>query len=324
MENILVIKLRSIGDTIIATPVFRILKKNFNCRLIFLTSPQSAEIVRYNPYIDKIIHYDKNNILKNVKVFYYLLFSKFDIVINLHASFHSALLAKFTFSKKIIVNNHSGKDYFSTLKIDAKKEQKSAIDRDLDALKPLNIKTYDKETEIFLLEAHENFAKEYIEKNKLYPYVGINPGARRKTKMWDIEKYAIVCDWIAKNYNMKIVIITKEEECAQKLIKYAKTKMYYPNGLNILQAAALIKHCSIFIGNDSATHHIAAAFKVPSITIFGPESPIEWHPYNNKRHIAISKMVECINCGLDECNNLKCIKLISTDEVISAVKELLH
>jgi len=94
-------------------------------------------------------------------------------------------------------------------------------------------------------------------------------------------------------------------------------------GFTLLQTAAVLMRCRVFIGNDAGTHHLAAALKVPSVTVFGPELPQEWHPYALPRHEAVTRQVHCVNCGLSFCDRMECMSLISVEDVVDAVRRVL-
>lgn len=68
--------------------------------------------------------------------------------------------------------------------------------------------------------------------------------------------------------------------------------------------------------------HIAVAMKTPTITICVPKYVEEWHPYDTSRHRVVSKQLTCKKCEKDRCDEKACIKEISVEDVIRAVKAL--
>lgn len=320
-ENILVIKLRMIGDAVISTPSIRALKEHYEgSHVVLLTSPPASEVFKNNPYVDEIMIYDRikmNSVKENIVFFKELRRKKIDIAVNLHATFRTALIAFFCRAKKRVVHNHSGRNYFSSVKITAKKESKSAIERDLDAVRALGVVPKFKKVEIFLDKSEEEFGLKYIKENAGYnpeknkeKLIAIHPGARRADKLWDSKKYAIVAELLIRKYNAKLLVISGpgEESIGNEVISEIKSRnsVAHVKDLNIRQVAGIIKHCDLFTGNDSGLFHIAVALDVPTVTLFGPENPVEWHPYNG-RHFAIYK------------NNIKDIR---AEDVTNKIEEL--
>ena len=94
----------------------------------------------------------------------------------------------------------------------------------------------------------------------------------------------------------------------------------------IRQAAAVLNKCKLFIGNDSALLHIAAAVDIPTISIFGPTDPAIFAPRGAKHYMIKSKL-PCSPCfhykTLPECKSIACMESIKPEEVIEHAKKLL-
>lgn len=88
-------------------------------------------------------------------------------------------------------------------------------------------------------------------------------------------------------------------------------------------ASAIIKRASIFLGHDSGPMHLAAAAGIPCVVVFSARNkPGVWFPYGASHHVIYHKTV-CFGCGLDICKkyNKKCISSITVKEVFDAVCE---
>ena len=89
---------------------------------------------------------------------------------------------------------------------------------------------------------------------------------------------------------------------------------------------AVLKKSSLLIGIDSAAVHIAAAVGIPTITIFGPSSPVSWAP-RGKKHRIIQKDMPCVPCRQKGCNNSevsRCLNELEPEEVIPLVEKQLN
>ena len=94
--------------------------------------------------------------------------------------------------------------------------------------------------------------------------------------------------------------------------------------LTLLEMAGLLKRCQLFIGNDSAPGHIAAAVNCPTLTLFGPTFPHMWRPISSMGEV-VFKNVPCCGCRQENCirPEKNCMDMIGVDEVWEKVEELL-
>jgi ADP-heptose:LPS heptosyltransferase len=110
-------------------------------------------------------------------------------------------------------------------------------------------------------------------------------------------------------------------------MKRAKSKPAMLEGkTNVLQLAAVIGYCKVFVTPDSAPLHIAAAMGIPVIALFGPTSP-ERHVPPGKGVKVMTKEMECRPCYRPNCrsgeNGHSCLKDITPYEVYLEIKKIL-
>jgi len=87
---------------------------------------------------------------------------------------------------------------------------------------------------------------------------------------------------------------------------------------SIKQLVTLLKRCSLFIGGDTGPLHLAAAIKTQTIAIYGPSDPLRNGLYGDN-HITIHKKLDCSGCYKRRCDTIKCMEMISVEDVFSAV-----
>ena len=94
------------------------------------------------------------------------------------------------------------------------------------------------------------------------------------------------------------------------------------------QLPFLIKNCRAFLTNDTGPMHIAAAMNVPTVALFGPNTPFRYGPVGNG-HVVIYKKLECSPCIIAHegkvpyCKDNKCMQAISVDEAWHALESVL-
>ena len=113
-------------------------------------------------------------------------------------------------------------------------------------------------------------------------------------------------------------------------MRAVETTMGFPasfksTSLSLFEMAALLNQCRLFIGNDSAPGHMAAAVDCPILTLFGPTFPHMWHPIGPVGTV-IFKNVQCCGCRQETCIRPEktCMDLIGVDEVWEEAKKLIN
>ena len=190
------------------------------------------------------------------------------------------------------------------------------------------------------VEQYSNYVNSIINQDKIYPpklnfipfkyskpTIGINPGATYgSAKRWYPEEFAKVANELGKKYDIIIFGGPGEEEIANDIEKNLTIKNYKNlcGKLTIKELCEKIGGLELLITNDSGPMHIAAAFKVKIVALFGPTKYKETSPYNTEYKI-VTKNLECAPCMKRECplKHHECMKLITADEVIKASKEIL-
>jgi len=161
---------------------------------------------------------------------------------------------------------------------------------------------------------------------KLSSYVTIAPfAAFGGAKEWFFDNYLEVAETLFKKYGYKTVILGSQKD-AHRLKDF-----YLPEFItsligrtSLMEAACIIKNSLIFIGNDSGLAHLSASMGHPTVSIFGPTSPI-WTKPIGKASFALWEPPECAPCYRRECplGTKECMKKISTTLVLDTIDEIL-
>ena len=91
---------------------------------------------------------------------------------------------------------------------------------------------------------------------------------------------------------------------------------------SVAELIQLISSFDLFITGDSGPMHLAACYKVPTVSIFGPTNDNETSPWNNKKSIVLKKNLDCQPCMKRICplKHHKCMKLIKAKDVLTEVE----
>ncbi len=157
--------------------------------------------------------------------------------------------------------------------------------------------------------------------------IGINPGAAYgSAKRWYPERFAGVCSSLVKKYKAEVIIFGSQQEAsiAGEIEHHSTVPVVNMAGkTTIRELMALIKQCSLFITNDSGPMHIAAALNIPVVAIFGSTDPDKTGPLGDN-HVIIRKKVDCSPCFKRKCpTDLRCMDLITVEDLLSGVDSML-
>ena len=160
--------------------------------------------------------------------------------------------------------------------------------------------------------------------------LGINPGATYgSAKRWYPKEFAKVAIELSKKYEIIIFGGDSETQMANDIEQELQEANItnYQNLAGKTTVEELISYISIldlFITNDSGPMHLASAFQVPTICIFGSTKSKETSQWQNNISVLIKKDFKCMPCMKRECplvgeQNHQCMKSITANDVLEAV-----
>jgi lipopolysaccharide heptosyltransferase II len=315
--KILVVRLSSIGDIVLATPLIRCLRNKFpDAQIDFILKEKYSEILSANPYISNLILFDGDffKALKKIKS------EKYNVIIDIHKNFKSFLLTFFSNAKVLKYKNHLVKKFLLVeMGINLYKEKISVSDMYLNSVESLGVSDDNKGLNFFIdekINSKVGFLSE--------AYIGICPVSIWKTKRWLSESFIETARKILEKNNFEILIFggKNDFEYCEHIKNQVGEKARNLCRISLQETAGFIKKCKFIITNDTSILHIAEALKVPVVAIFGPTvKEFGFYPQLNNSKV-ISKKCLCKPCttkGSQRCpvGDFKCMKEISTEEVFT-------
>jgi ADP-heptose:LPS heptosyltransferase len=330
LNNILIIKLRDIGDNILCTPLIRNLKQHLpNVSISVLTWSYSIPVFEKNPHIDHLFELPKNSPSANLRKLHSKLNSiNFDLIMSTHSGgLASKLISKIKSPNKIN-NFYRGRNKLYTVLTKESDYYRSSIERDLDCLRSLGLEPETTHTEIFLTSHETAWARKAMQARGIdltKKTILIHPTAAVSIREWPLEKFNQLIKSLNNHTNIQIIAICTE-------IEYPKVKSLLddiPN-LNIFhkitvrQMMAIIHECDLVIDNDSSPSHVATAFRIPTIVLFSQAIKKIFRPYHPEKdqHFIFYNDVNCRECELTQCDDRICLNF-SSDEVYAQALQML-
>jgi heptosyltransferase II len=337
LDKILVIRLSSLGDIILTTPVLESLKKRFpQSQIYFLTKTRYRDLLVNDPRLSGLIEFDPQGRHKGLGGFKRMLDElkpyQFDLLIDLHANLRSFFIRHLSNSK--IKIKYKKRWFPRWLMIHLKffkTKPRQTVDSYLDVLKKIKVEDRDRTPVLFLGQDDIEFKEKFLLDSRIKKddiVIGIHPGARWETKRWDVLKFGQVGQALIQKLGCKIILFGDSVE--DKILKDIAGNLPASNGIEAMglplgKLASLIQRCDVLITNDSGPMHIAEALQVPVVAIFGPTHPQLGFAPIGQHNIVLSANVECSPCSLHgegKCHKKMrlCMDLITADMVVEAVE----
>ena len=334
MRNILIIKLRYIGDVLLATPTVRAIKAaRPDVRVTMLVNRGTEDVLSGNPDVDEIMVLDKGSLAAQSRLIAELRGRQFDTVIDLTDGDRSAFLTRISGAPVRIGFNdeHRWRGRYYTEVVQPVPAVRHRIERDLESLKPMNIQAESKVPQLWLTQEEMKNADQLLDElgiQRSQSMMILQPGARYWFKAWPPERFAELADYLTFQWGSQVLIGGSDQdiEIAQKIQQMAKKNPIIIAGrTTIRQFAAVAKKSALFVGSDSGAMHLASAVGTPVVALFGPSNPREWGPRGGPVEV-LYKEIDCRPCFHPTCKRGEenCMRLIAVHEVIAAAERLLH
>ncbi len=348
-KKILFVKLCCIGDVLKTTPVIEAIKRQFpKSHITYLISRWALDVIRTNPNVNDYIIFDGpferspfRKVSSSITTMRRL--RDFDIALIFHRTPLAAFFAYASGIKHRVGFIDSRKNPFltHTVPFDTKKHE---VDRFLDLLSILGIKTNDRIPRMYVPQEEKNKSEELLlsvglsEKDyvAIHPGGGQNPGKYTPIKIWLPERFAELANVIVGDFRKKVLFVggMDDKKVFENVKSYLKVKTYNLIGrTSFLELAGVLQESELFVGSDSGPLYIAEAVGTKTVSIFGPTDPRLVAP-RGKDHRVIWKPPPCAPCytpktahqDFSKCpiGTHECIKSIDIEEVLSAISDLLE
>lgn len=331
IKRILIIQFRFIGDIILSTPLIKILRESFShSHIAFLVERAPGEILENNPNLDEIIYYDKrkDDVIGSYKFFRSLKNWKFDLVIDLVGTPGTAFATYFSKAKYRVGYNVRIRKYaYNLITSDDAVERYSALKK-LVLLKRIGITKEEHKLYLSINENHRKFAEDFFKLNDINDgklKVFLAPNSRISTKRWTKEKFASLGDLLIEKYDAYVIMQwgnSEELKYTREIIKLMKNKPILMPKVMLKEMAAVLEKCNLMITCDFGPKHIGTAVGIPTITIFSSSKDIVWNPPEREKFAVVKGIVECINCGLNDCEEMSCMNKLTVQDVEDTILKI--
>lgn len=340
VDRVLVVKLRSIGDTVLATPSLIALRRMLpEAQIDILLEDRVAPLLDGHDAIDNVISVGRNSV-ERWRIAWQLRQRRYDVAFNLHGGTTATFFTRASGARhRVGYSNYQYSFVYNHLPLSAsdfwQREKTHSAEQQLALLGFVGVPVDDRPKSRLIVTdmAIESLEKKFHAKSrrsqgdKHAGYVLLHPGTAFLTKKWPIENFARTAEFLAERGLQIVAISSKaESETLRELTAASKTPLVTFDDLTLPEITALASRARLFVGNDSGIAHIAAAVGAPSVVIFGSSNRDHWRPWTDSPNEIVFEEFACQPCPGYTCEvygEPKCILSVRPDAVFSAVNRLL-
>jgi lipopolysaccharide heptosyltransferase III len=335
VRKVLVVRLRSIGDTVLATPSLFALKRFLpNAQVDILVEDWVAPVLQNHPHVDNVIVLERGGLMTRARVARELRAANYDVVYNLHGGTTATFLTRATGARHRVgfksyqygqLHNHQAPSPLLLWQ----QQKTHSVEQQLALLGWTGVPVTDRpRTSLGISPSAAEKVNRLIDEAGLSDkkIALIHPAAAFATKQWAVEKFARVVEFLAERGFTSIAIAAPNEQALLEQLRSETSVNVVTFTLSLPEVTALTSRSQLFVGNDSGIAHIAAAVGTPSVVVFGSSNIAHWRPWNSAPAEVVFEEMPCQPCHGYFCAQFaqpECILRVPVGRVTAAIERLL-
>ena len=335
VKRVLLVRLRSIGDTVLMTPSLDALKRFLpDTEIDIVVEDWVAPVLAEHPSVNRLVSIERGSLKARARVAHEIRSRHYDVVYNLHGGTTATFLTRATGARHRVgyasyqysqLHNHQAP---SPLLLWGQPKTHS-VEQQLALLGWTGVPVSDRPPTRLAIPA-----KADARVNSILFSAGlanakfalIHPAAAFATKQWAANNFAQIVDYLAAR-NIATVAIAGPNDRAvlNELVECSKAHIVLVD-LSLPEVAALAARSHLFVGNDSGIAHIATAVATPGVVIFGSSNIAHWRPWNTAPAEVVFEEMPCQPCHGYFCEKFsqpECILRVPVERVTAAIERLL-
>lgn len=351
--NILLVRLRLIGDVVFTTPAIRAIRRHYpDARLTYIVEEEAAAVVRDNPHLDAVIiarsPHASGRLRADIALIRRLRRERYDIAIDFHGGPRSSMMTWLSGAPIRIGFEVAGRSWMYTTRVPRPRalRPRHSVVSQWDVLLPLGIAPPD--PEIDGTEMREDPIAAAAVARRLVD-AGIGPGdpvvvvhvsAGNPFRRWPSESFVeLVWRLASKNPKRRIILTSgpSDAAAAAAIARNARARLAADERpavvecgeFDLAELRALVGRASLYIGGDSGPLHIAGTTGVPIVGLYGPTLPVRSQPFRSARFIGAAAEgpdLPCRPCDQRRCapGDFRCLTGIPAADVAALAERSLN
>ncbi len=337
ISNILLIRLRSLGDAILTLPLIEALHRwRPEIRPSVLIEAPFAPVFLHHPAVRETLVLQrgtaKGNGWTRFRAVAEIRKRHYPAVLNLHGGTTSMMFTGTSGAQLRIGQEGHRHSWIYTTRIPPStgiwgRPSLHTVEHQLSLLRWLDIPIDTSRSTLHIDERSRSGIGDRLTRAGISEFVLIQPTATLPTKQWPAARFAGLGDWILKNCGIPVIFTAAAHEryLLDEIQRTALSRHTYWADLPLMDLFALIERCRLFAGCDSGPAHAAAALKRPLVVVWGSSNLQAWHPWETN-YEAVGSNLPCIPCPGYECSVFgepRCILEVSLPRVAEACARML-
>ncbi len=363
-ERILLVKPSAVGDVIHTLPILAKLRARYpKARIDWLLTPAIAELVQHHPDLSSVILFDRHRYTRLwhdwsaavglVGLFAALREPRYDLVVDLHGQFRSAIMTMASGAPVRIgfdrprrssrspralpeaayrhgwTGAREGAWMAYTHRIRVPSLDVHAVDRYLSLGPLLGLDDGPPVFHVPIPAAAEERIERLLAANGLLrrPLAILVPGTLWETKHWHVEGFARTAHHLlASGRSVVLAGAAAERRRCREVAAMCSGVCDLSGQTTLSELAAIIRRSAVCVTNDSGSMHLAVALGRPVVSVFGPTDPVWIGPYGQPNAV-VRADIPCAPCYLRQLRRCPhdhaCMKQIGAEQVIGKLEEVL-
>jgi len=342
-SRVLFIRLRSLGDTVLSTPLYKALKAwRPDLRIAVLVESPNGEVLKRNPDIDQVLTIPEvqnffSSLVSRAAALREIRASRFACCINLHGGSTSAWLALLSGSihRVGLKGFRNAFAYTHALDVPTRKADGTkwhTVEYQMEWLRQLGLPDgVIPPLRVIPPPELEVPVRRYLEGLGVKPdsrYAVIHPTSKFFTKEWTPDGFAEIADYLVRKHGLQVLLSggSGEESKLKSVAQRCQENVVVCAGVSVGELLWVLRGANLFVGNDSGPTHLAAALGIPAVVLFGSSDAEVWYPWRAPFQ-RVQNAFDCNPCPGYRClvyNEPKCILSITTAQVKVSVDAALR
>ncbi|HUG89847.1 MAG TPA: glycosyltransferase family 9 protein [Planctomycetaceae bacterium] len=336
-ERVCLIKPSALGDVVQTMPLVPVLRERFpRARLAWVVNRPFGELLEGLPGLDEVIPLDRRGPVWNwLRLLGDLRRRRFDLVFDLQGLLRTAVMAAATGARLRVglESSREGAGLACHLLLPDSGRLVPAHLRYWRVAEALGLGDRHRQAEIPIPAADREWADGQVATLR-GPLLAVHPGARWKTKLWPVEKFAAVAARAFRAFGFSTIIVGgSDERLAAARLEHLLRRFVPAAGVlnlagrtSLKQLAAVLAAAGVMLSNDSGPMHLAAAMGTPVVGVFTCTSPTRSGP-PGPRHALVAAELPCAASYRKRCphrgrKHLACMEELSIERVWQAFARL--
>lgn len=331
-RRVLIVKLRSLGDTVLATPsLFALRRFAPKAQIDILLGDWIAPVLDGSDLVDDVIKIGPGTAEK-FRIARELRRRKYDVAVNMHGGTTATFFVAASGARHRVGYAHYQYSFLYNHRLSSPTDywQKAAVhsaEQQLALLGSVGVPVEDRpKSRLTVLDSALGSLEEKYHSNGEGRFALLHP-ATKFTKQWPAANFARVAEFLtARGLQVAAVGPDSEGDVLAELRRASAVPVTVLTGLTLPEVTALASQAAIFVGNDSGIAHMAAAVGTPSVVIFGSSNRDHWCPWTDAPNEVVYEPFECQPCDGYECKlfgDARCIQTVPPEKVFAAIDRVL-